>query len=62
MCFVHLIKFENRDTYKKAIGLFIEQGVADERVPMLNNQMVVTKNHLAALNQAHVPFELLASG
>lgn len=60
MSFAHLVKFPNRDSYKQAIGTFIEQGVSDERVPMPDNQMVVTKNHLAALDRAQVPFNLLS--
>ena len=51
---LHLIRFANEDDYTAAVGVFF--AVLDPRVALPNLTMLVTNNHIHALNEHEVSF------
>ncbi len=54
----HLIRLRDRDDRKRAIKAFLN--VRDERVVLPGHQMIVTEEHIRALQREQIPFEYLS--
>ena len=52
--YAHMIQFPNEAEYRKAVTALAE--VPTSRVGLRGYKMVVTKDHLAALDQAGIPY------
>lgn len=55
----HLIRLRARDNRKRAIKAFLN--VRDERVVLPGHQMVVTDEHIRALEREQIPFEFVSN-
>jgi hypothetical protein len=55
---MHLIQFPNKKTHKQ--GLMVVLDVPRESLGLPDYQMVVTDEHIRALEQANVPFTYLS--